>query len=407
MSVQEESTKIAIAPPTPLSSCRKERSDMTQRTKDQREKQCQSYGAHVFEDAGAFEASLDNKPIFTRAFLEKAAEQVEIVRRGESDPNKQFMCLPNVRGDGHRKLRIPPHACPAVSLAFHGVFNSASDEGTLPVYHIGTYRHSSKYDFSDTMVLKPNDTQNTPQQALANRPNREQYNEIPKVLETSLLRSRFWASVREHLNTLSVQVDNIVCIALGTLHRTEEEGREESDRSASQHMLACAISTYLSQRYAATSSPTSTPTPIPIVARDPSYKIEDMVLLSQCNPPITVVSEPYQYLSITTSTLFMSLYPPSFIPVLQVAADMTFPTSPAAIIATEVLSHPWHIDGKIHALDTWTPRVGRMLECMDATWLGREFADDCPSPDGDGRFEDPCHLIDDWGKNLVFYARKE
>ncbi|KAI4942711.1 hypothetical protein J4E91_009880 [Alternaria rosae] len=221
---------------------------MTQRTKDQRGKQCQSYGAYVFEDDGAFEASLDNKPIFTSAFLEKAAEQVEIVRTGEPDPNKQFICLPNVRDDGYRKLRIPPHASPAVSLAFHGVFNSASDEGTLPAYHIGTYSHSSKYDFSDTRVLKPNDTQNTPQQALANRPNREQYKEIPKFLETSLSRSRFWASVREQLDTLTVRVDNIVCVALGTLHRTEVEGREESDRSASQHVLACAISTYLSQR---------------------------------------------------------------------------------------------------------------------------------------------------------------
>jgi len=377
---------------------------MAQRIKDDREKQCQSYGPQVFEDARAFEASLDNGILFTRAFFEKAAEQVEIVRKG--DPDMPIMYTPRVIGGGYVKGRVPAGASPAVSLSFSGVFICASDT-MRPAYHIRTPNHQdTKYDFSDTRALKPGSLQSIHEQASRRCSISEEYKGIPKVLETSLLQSRFWASVRKQLDALTVQVDNIVCVALGTLHGTEEEGRKE-DTSATQHVLACAISTYLSQRYAAASTTTSTPSPIPIVARDPAYKLEDMVMLSQCNPPITVVSEPYQYLSITPSTLLISLYQPAFVPVFQVAADMCFPTSPAAIITAEIMSHPWHKEGKIMALDTWAPRVGRMLECMNAAWLGREFADDCPSPDGDGRFENTCDLIDDWGKNLTFYARKE
>ena len=407
MSAQKELAVPAEAPANPASSSpRKERSDMAQRVKDDREKQCQSYGPQVFEDARAFESSLENGIIFTRTFFEKAAEQVEIIRKG--DLIMPLIYLPRVLGSGQVEKRVPPCAQPAVSLSFSGVFICASDT-MRPAYHIRTPHHQdTKYEFSDTMVLKPDSLQSTHEQASPRCSTSEEYKGIPKVLETSLLESRFWASVREQLDALTVQVDNIVCVALGTMHGTGEEGRKE-DTPATQHVLACAISTYLSQRYAANSTTTSTltPIPIPIVARDTAYKREDMVMLSQCNPPITVVSEPYQYLSITPSTLLVSLYQPAFVPVFQVAADMCFPTSPAAIITAEILSHPWHKEGKIMALDTWTPRVGRMLECMHATWLGREFADDSPLPDGDGRFKNAGDLIDDWGKNLTFYARKE
>jgi len=404
MSAQKESVESAESAANPASSSsRKERSAITQRVKDSREKHCQSCGPEFFEDARAFEAALDNKPLFTRAFFEKAAKQVEIIRKG--DPNRPFMFLPSVLGGEEVKGRVPSHASPAVSLGFSGVFNCASDTMS-PAYHITTPHPKDNLEFSDTMALKPDTLQSTHEQVSQRCSTSEEYKGIPKVLETSLLQSRFWACVRKQLEALTVQVDNIVCVALGSLHRTDEEDWE-NNTPATQHVLACAISTYLSQRYAATSSATSTPTPIPIVARDPAYELEDMVMLFQCNPPITVVSEPYQYLSITPSTLLISLYQPAFVPVFQVAADMCFPRSPAAIITAEIMSHPWHKEGKIMALDTWTPRVGRMLECMSATWLGREFADDCPSPDGDGRFEKSCDLIDDWGKNLTFYARKE
>ncbi|KAI4638381.1 hypothetical protein J4E93_010181 [Alternaria ventricosa] len=245
MSAQKEITGPREAPTHPTSSSSgKERSDMAQRVKDDREKQCESYGPQVFEDARAFEASLDNGRIFTRAFFEKAAEQVEIVRKG--DPNMPFMLLPRVLGNGEVEKRVPPCASPAVSLSFSGVFICASDT-MRPAYHIRTPHQGTKYDFSDTRALKPDSLQNTGEQASLPYSSSEEYKGIPKVLETSLLQSRFWASVRQQLDALTVPVDNIVCVALGAMHGTEEEGRKE-DTSATQHVLACAISTYLSQR---------------------------------------------------------------------------------------------------------------------------------------------------------------
>ncbi|KAI4679955.1 uncharacterized protein J4E88_005845 [Alternaria novae-zelandiae] len=246
MSAQKDIAESAEAPANPTtSSFRKERSDMAQRIKDDREKQCQSYGPQVFEDARAFEASLDNGRIFTRAFFEKAAEQVEIVRKG--DPNMPFMFVPRVLGSGQVEKRVPPYASPAVSLSFSGIFIGASDK-MRPAYHIRTPKQQgTNYDFSDTRVLKPDSLQNTDEQASLPCSSSEEYKGIPKVLETSLLQSRFWASVRQQLDALTVPVDNIVCVALGTMHGTEEEGQKE-DTSATQHVLACAISTYLSQR---------------------------------------------------------------------------------------------------------------------------------------------------------------
>ncbi|KAI4926735.1 hypothetical protein J4E85_007030 [Alternaria conjuncta] len=246
MSAQKEIVGPAEAPTNPTSSSsRKERSDMAQRIKDDREKQCQSYGPQVFEDARAFEASLDNGRIFTRAFFEKAAEQVEIVRKG--DPNMPFMFVPRVLGSGQVEKRVPPYASPAVSLSFSGIFIGASDK-MRPAYHIRTPKQQgTNYDFSDTRVLKPDSLQSTRQQASPHCSISEEYKGIPRILEASLLRSKFWASVREQLDALTVPVDNVVCVALGTLHGTEEEGRKE-DTSATQHVLACAISTYLSQR---------------------------------------------------------------------------------------------------------------------------------------------------------------
>jgi hypothetical protein len=400
ISAQTNSWKMAEAPQEPASPSRKMRSNSIQRMKDNFEKQCRSYGPRVFEDAGAFEAALDNKPIFTRALLEKAAVQVEIVRKGETDPDKQIIYLPHLLGDGQREVRIPRHPSPAVRLGFSGVFIMASVRGNCSAYTIQPCREDSQHEFSEIRALKPDEGQNTSQQELAQSPSPKETNMLLKALETCLLRSRFWASVREQLDALPVRVENIVCVALGTLLKSD---KEEFHRSASQHVFACAIANYLSRRYAAASSVDTTPTPIPIVARDPSYALQDMIALSHRNPPITVVSEPYQYLSITSSTLLMSLYQPSFVPVFQVAADMTFPTSPAAIISTEILSHPWHKEGKMAGLDGWTPRVGRMLDQMGGTWLGVDGEAASPSVVYDNEESDIAH----WGNDLVFYARKE
>jgi hypothetical protein len=152
------------------------------------------------------------------------------------------------------------------------------------------------------------------------------------ALEADMLASDFWANMRTHLDGLTIPVQNIVCIALGTCF----EGRKLNSRHALQHILACSISSYLSS-----SSPA-----IPIFAHDPDYKLTDMHVFSHLSPPIIVLSDPYHYLEITPSTLLICISIPAFIPVFEITADICHPSGPAAILSNEIYEFPWHKEGK-------------------------------------------------------------
>jgi hypothetical protein len=54
----------------------KERSALSQKHKDIIESSITTYGLRIFEDVGALEAKLGNKPVFTHALLDQAAEQM-------------------------------------------------------------------------------------------------------------------------------------------------------------------------------------------------------------------------------------------------------------------------------------------------------------------------------------------
>lgn len=139
--------------------------------------------------------------------------------------------------------------------------------------------------------------------------------------------------------------------------------------------------------------------PYPIVTWDPAYRTENAIFLSGLDLPIAVVSELHQYLSVTPSTLLIALYPHHYVPIWTIAADITFPTGPAAIICTRVFSHSWHQEGKIIESNNWTPRVGRMLEGMNATWLEEEIE---VNKEPRNNF---CHVASQWRNNMAFYAR--
>lgn len=142
-----------------------------------------------------------------------------------------------------------------------------------------------------------------------------------------------------------MRVDNIVCLAFGSTTYILGDG----NRAATQHTFACAVSNYLSQRYATKSSTDATPCSVPIVAQDPSYFSEDALVLSYFKPSMSVVAEPYQYLTIP-STLVISLYPLTDLPIYKIVADITFPMGTVAMVCADILSHPWHKEGKIHWL---------------------------------------------------------
>ena len=225
-------------------------------------------------------------------------------------------------------------------------------------------------------TLKPNDPGHPLRDIVASMDESPQLPQL-RDLEAALLASPYWAKLKKHLLNLEAKVDNIVCVALGDIvtHKglLGPPTDELSLRSASQHLLATLISRFLSKHYAEAKSPTSSnepKVPIPIVAFDPKYGIQSHNILSRLDPPIDVVSDPCHMLSVTPNTLFMCVHLPNDIPFWEIIAGICFPSGPAAMLCNEIHKFSWHEEGLIQHIDSWTPRVGCMLDKFDKTWLG-------------------------------------
>jgi hypothetical protein len=115
-----------MAPVTPLPTPQKERSTMSQNHKDMLESTIPTYGPRVFEDVGAFEAKLGDKHIFTRALLQGAADQMELIRAGDPSGSKEPIRMPHILGDGVALLKIPAKPSSAVGINWHNAFNSSA-----------------------------------------------------------------------------------------------------------------------------------------------------------------------------------------------------------------------------------------------------------------------------------------
>ncbi|KAF1848948.1 uncharacterized protein K460DRAFT_375720 [Cucurbitaria berberidis CBS 394.84] len=376
------------------------RSKFSQQIKDQKELEIIELDESAFVDAKGFEETM-GRPIFTRALIEQAANDVEQAREGVSRTANQLSDASLVLGAGARVGQI---SLPVSYMYWVNTFTLAEGGNTVAPhrpYYIGS--NNEKTIFSATPTFKPNDPDHPLRKHVASMPDPPELKLI-EGYEAALLASPFWAGVRQRLDNLQVRIENIVCMALGTPFRYDDMGNYAetvSDRRCTQHLLACAISKYLSQRYYASSAPSpSSQTPIPIVAHDPSYNFNALSILSRLSPPITIVSDPHQYLSITPSTLIIAIGIPVFVPIYEIAADICFPSGPAALLCYEIWEHPWHKQGKTMGLDQWTPRVGKMLELYAAEWLGSEAVDADPEVAGE-------NAIHAWAQNLFWYARKE
>jgi hypothetical protein len=354
------------------------------------------------KDVKAFEASLDNKPIFSRDLIKKVAEYVEQVREGRQPDTEKPTQLPHILGGGFYTLTIPLRPPESVTVSWLNAYRLSEKKGKHPGYCINTLKDGC----DGVATLKPDDPDHPLRQEIARMPEPPQLKEMDQF-ETKFLMSKFWAGLRGRLDTLTVPVKNIVCIGLGTLFTNEYASSERkitskggmNYRSTSQHLLACSCADYLSNRYAKSSS--SSPSPIPILARDPSYKLKDMKIFSHLCPPITVVSDPYEYLSITPNTLVIAISLPVFVPIHEIAADVCFPSGPAAILCNEIFEFPWHKHGLMASLDQRTPRVSKMLEKYDKQWLGKGL--EGPAALG-SEYET---AINGWAQDQFLYARKE
>jgi len=372
------------------------RSPSAQLRKEKMEAEILSFGPRVFQNVAASEASKQNTPIFTRSLVQRAAREVELVRRGKGTigEGRNTITIPHMRGCGVIEIRLRRRGAETASLNWLSIVAIAELEGRTPGYYITTGNQKQFDEYSDIEMLKGPIDMFVSTDRLHHIWKRIKQMPIPPALESVkgfepiVLESKIWRSLQSRLDVLTVRIENIVCVALGR-HEDSKEG--VSFRASTQHLLACFASKYLSQRYAGASGVTPS---IPILARDPAYTFEDVRLLSHLEPPITVVSDPYQYLAITPSTLIIAICAPVLVPFLDIAADICFPPGPAAILSHEIANHPWHKDGLVVTFELWTPRVGRMLEGMDVVWLNGE----------DGAQN---RVDQEWGKNLHWYARKE
>ncbi|KAF2133851.1 hypothetical protein P153DRAFT_281454, partial [Dothidotthia symphoricarpi CBS 119687] len=172
--------------------------------------------------------------------------------------------------------------------------------------------------------------------------------------------------LQQSLLELKSKIENIVCLALGGLHGLEIEPKRR--KYCMQHHMVCATAKFLSQHYASF-SPSVAAKFILIVAFDPCYTLEDAHILSKLSTPITVVSQPYQYLSVTPNTLVLCFHAPGFEPIYEIIADLLFPAGPAAMLCNMIVEHSWHKEGKMSVIDQRVPRVGKMLEQYDSVWL--------------------------------------
>ncbi|KAI8930881.1 hypothetical protein NX059_011898 [Plenodomus lindquistii] len=344
---------------------------------DTKVREWQNGELQYLENLTAFEAQ--SGPIFTRSLLEQAARQVELVRQGSSQIGqrlfsaefKKSMDVQFVLGGGFdRQLAFQAVFEPAASLNFSKTFTMAQQNGICTPYSV----HSGDYNakFMHGVTLKPDDGVGHPtRKAAAALPEHPRLNEMVNQYEANFFASPFCKKLLSQLDSLTVKVDNIVCLALGPHVDGNGNGKVQV-ASFMQHLLALSISNHLAIRYEE-ESPSDVPHPdIPIVAFDPRYTLQDVSILGNIDPPVTVVTEPHQYLAITPSTLVLCINWPLFVPVLEVCADVCFPSGPAAFIINEIVEYPWHKEGLYDIMEARTPRVSKMLEAYDGRWIAEE-----------------------------------
>jgi hypothetical protein len=204
-----------------------------------------------------------------------------------------------------------------------------------------------------------------------------------------IMRHRVWHTIEKLLRNMAVKVDNIVCLALGPPNQ-EDRKNVLNPRTSAQHLVACCAAKFLAAHYGQGKQ-------IPIVAHNPAYTVTDLQLLSSLPHRITIVSSPYQCLSITPNTLVFIIYAPVFIPIFEIITDSLFPSGPAAMFCTELQWQPWHENGHNALLDQRVPSVAKMLELYyEPLWLG---------DDADGG-KDTDNIVG-WFHHPVFNSRME
>lgn len=337
----------------------------------------------MLENVSVFEEAVGHKPLFTRDVLKQAAS--DLAKTHDPKTRNDKIVAPNVLGGGSSDVWNSGRTS---QIGWRSSYRLQAALGKLSFYSISSW--SSSVSLADKYDLRPNDDATDPfRLRIAKMPRPvDELNAIAGPQQRFIRRS-VWYEMTKLLRTLSVKVDNIVCIALGALHQDDFENGL-SPNSCGQNLVACCIAEYLESLYNDSKS-------IPIIACDPEYSVADIKLLSSLSHPISVVSDPQHYLSITPNSLVMCISIPAFVPVWEIVADSLFPSGPTAMLCNELFSHPWHEYGQIGPFEQKPPRVAKMLELYhEPLWLGGEVGGD----------QDIDSVIR-WFRFPVWYARKQ
>jgi hypothetical protein len=332
-------------------------------------------------DIASFECIIGNEPIFTRELLETAAKSVDEARN--SATCHETIVIPHVLGGDARMIQ--GSAAPyGKNLRFTSSWCMFEVDGKSSPYSIVEERDPTAVTSQHT--LEPGDGSHPlRQQIMQMRTTVDEQLQL-KAMEAKLLSGSTWMELQKLLLKLPAKVDNIVTIALGSPFKNDQFDKL-CPRTCEQHLMASAVSTFLPQYYASDA-------PIPIVAYDPAYNVEALRVLSDLPSPITVVSQPYQYLSMSPNSLVFCVGVPSFTPVIEIVADLMFPSGPLAMLCNELWEQPWHAQGQNTVLEHRVPRVSKMLDLYDEPlWHGESV--------------DRSDVESGWLWSMVWYARKE
>jgi hypothetical protein len=145
-----------------------------------------------YGNVALLEDLLDNKPLFTRTLLKKAAKDVEQAR----DPNgwDSTIVIPHVRGRGSLTVKIPDRYCPR-DLEFSHAFDTSRLYGACAPYFICTDRDGTKVASEHT--LKPDEPQHPLRQLIARSPDPPRMQEM-QALEAESLASSFWEALKRN-----------------------------------------------------------------------------------------------------------------------------------------------------------------------------------------------------------------
>jgi len=379
-----DTTQVAQVPAQPLSTKLKRRDSRDEAWDEARAKNTRRIleNPHTLEDTVAFEASVGNKPRFTRELLERAVAHA--VRANSSAYESRNVIIPHLLGGGEWK---PPCIWGSddgwrLDVRFVPTFELTKEKGRKPLYTLMSQR-----GFLIENILRPDDIDTNP----VRKTMAEEAPSAALVSEMVAMQQRIEASqamekIKTLLSVSPVQIDNIVCLALGNL--CKPNARIEYMRG--EHILACAIADCLAEHNDSAST-------IPILAFDPEYDVEACRLLAHLPHPIHVVSSPYEYLSITPNTLVICLGIPLYVPAYEIMADLLFPSGPAALMCIELQHKPWHAKGLNSQWDPLVPRVAKMLEHYEVDWLG-----DVVPKVQDGGLEEL-----QWLRIVNWYSRKD